>query len=258
MTPYYADDSVQRPKSARDFGYNGSAPAGAGNTTRRLTRTLDLTEEGLMPKPIRSALAESNAAKTECPNGHPYDDENTYVRPGDGARLCRECSRAHGRESHRRKVASREPAPPTQPTGVRSLDRNIAAPDAAGCWRWGGYVNESGYGVARIGGKSMPAHRAVYAALRGEVPQALDLDHLCRVRDCVNPDHLEPVTRRVNVLRGVGAGAQNARKTHCEKGHLLEGDNLVPWAKYRMCRECTRANDRSKARNRRAKARAAA
>ena len=65
MKPYYADESVQRPKSARDFGYNGSAPAGAGNTTRRLTRTLDLTEEGLMPKPIRSALAESNAAKTE-------------------------------------------------------------------------------------------------------------------------------------------------------------------------------------------------
>lgn len=67
-----------------------------------------------------------------------------------------------------------------------------------------------------------------------------------------------PKSARVNVLRGVGAGAQNARKTHCEKGHLLEGDNLVPWAKYRMCRECTRANDRSKARNRRAKARAAA
>ena len=70
------------------------------------------------------------AAKTECPSGHPYDEGNTYVRPSDGARLCRECTRARGREAYRRRMASRKQAPPTQPTGVRALDRNIGAADA--------------------------------------------------------------------------------------------------------------------------------
>ena len=256
--PYYQDDWVRNPKSEPALRYNESSPGGWWNTRRSLTHSLDLTKEGLMPNSIRSALAESNAAKTACPSGHPYDEGNTYVRPSDGARLCRECTRARGREAYRRRMASRKQAPPTQPTGVRALDRNIGAADASGCWRWGGYVSESGYGVARVDGKSKPAHRAVHVALVGTIPQGLDLDHLCRVRDCVNPDHLEPVTRRVNVLRGVGAGAQNARKTHCIKGHPLDGDNLVSWARNRLCRECYRERDRIKARARRARARAAA
>ena len=95
--PYYSDESVRNPKSEPVLRYNESGPGGWWNTRRSLTHSLDLTKEGLMPNSIRSALAESNAAKTECPSGHPYDEGNTYVRPSDGARLCRECYRERDR-----------------------------------------------------------------------------------------------------------------------------------------------------------------
>lgn len=73
----------------------------------------------------------------------------------------------------------------------------------------------------------------------GPIPEGMDLDHTCRNRGCVNPEHLEPVTTQVNTLRGIGPTAENARKTHCKHGHPLEGDNLYvdPEGK-RKCRAC--------------------
>ena len=73
MKPYYSDERVRNPKSEPVLRYNESSPGGWWNTRRSLTRSLDLTKEGLMPNSIRSTLAESNAAKTECPSGHPHD-----------------------------------------------------------------------------------------------------------------------------------------------------------------------------------------
>lgn len=70
--------------------------------------------------------------------------------------------------------------------------------DENGCWIWKGYVAKHGYGYQG----RVPAHRAVYIEHRGVIPPGLDLDHLCRVRACVNPDHLEPVTRAENLRRG--------------------------------------------------------
>lgn len=71
-----------------------------------------------------------------------------------------------------------------------------------GCWNFTGSVSKDGYGRRSFDGKMTTAHRSVYEQLRGPIPDGLDLDHLCRNRRCVNPDHLEPVTRRVNVMRG--------------------------------------------------------
>ena len=114
-----------------------------------------------------------------------------------------------------------------------------------GCWQWLGGKQENGYGRTTRRGSDCLAHRFVYRRLRGEIPEGLTLDHLCRNRLCVNPDHLEPVTAGENVLRGVGPCAVNARKTHCHKGHPLSGDNLyVKPNGRRRCRICSRENAR--------------
>lgn len=83
-------------------------------------------------------------------------------------------------------------------------DRGFTSP----CWIWQGYVNKNGYAKAtRSDGRMGLAHRVVYAEVRGPIPAGLDLDHLCRVRACVNPEHLEPVTRSENLRRGYAARA---------------------------------------------------
>ena len=88
------------------------------------------------------------------------------------------------------------------------------------------------------------AHRVAYEALIGPIPKGLCLDHLCRVRYCVNPAHLEPVTVRENVLRGISPPAVNARKRLCKNGHALSGRNLYLKTRYgwpgRECRTCKR------------------
>ena len=91
------------------------------------------------------------------------------------------------------------------------------------------------------GERSTMAHRVVYQLLAGPIPEALDLDHLCKVGHCVNPAHLEPVTHGDNVLRGLGPSAENKRSRTCRRGHLLAGDNLIVQKDgHRNCRECLR------------------
>lgn len=114
--------------------------------------------------------------------------------------------------------------------------------DDDGCWVWTGSTINSGYGQLRhrqVG--SSLVHRIAYENLVGPVGPGLVLDHLCRVRRCCNPDHLEPVTQQQNLLRGVGT---NAAKTHCNKGHEYSPDNTYvgkrprTGAPYRICRTC--------------------
>ena len=115
-----------------------------------------------------------------------------------------------------------------------------------GCWLWTRTLNR-GYGSFRSGaGKTTTAHRASYQMLKGAIPDGLQLDHLCRVRNCVNPDHLEPVTLKENVLRGVGITAENKSKTHCVRGHALEGFNLQWAGTQRRCRTCGNDNQRNR------------
>lgn len=110
------------------------------------------------------------------------------------------------------------------------------------CWLWTAQVSWRGYGRFRVldGPRgTMMAHRFSYQLLIGPIPRGLTLDHLCREKRCVNPEHLEVVTLRENILRGNSLPAINARKTHCKRGHCLSGKNVViTTAGYRNCREC--------------------
>jgi len=119
-----------------------------------------------------------------------------------------------------------------------------------GCWRWTGAKNQ-GYGAFHATpNRTIPAHRYAYELLRGPIPPGLTIDHLCRVRDCVNPDHMEPVSRGENVLRGESLPAQNKRRDCCKNGHLLTGTNVKIEISHdrtsRRCLVCRRARDRER------------
>jgi hypothetical protein len=114
--------------------------------------------------------------------------------------------------------------------------------DENGCWLWTGGIAPHGYGIFWFEGKSVSAHRWSWERANGPVPDGLELDHLCRVRHCVNPEHLEPVTRAENHRRGLSDAAARARqqaKTHCPQGHPYSGDNLIKRpGDRRGCRTC--------------------
>lgn len=122
------------------------------------------------------------------------------------------------------------------------------------CWNWIGSKTFDGYGRFWSKNETILAHRFIYKIKKGKIPKGLTLDHLCRNPSCVNPDHLEPVTQQENVLRGIGITAQNAKKTHCKRGHKLKGDNLyIKPNKDRICRICKnneQKNRRNQLRNR--------
>jgi HNH endonuclease len=111
------------------------------------------------------------------------------------------------------------------------------------CWLWTGTVATNGYGRAwdRERKRARPAHRYSYEMFVGPVPDGKELDHLCRNRRCVRPDHLEAVVHRENVLRGVGVTSQNAVKEFCAAGHLFDEANTYRKPNgWRNCRLCTR------------------
>lgn len=112
-----------------------------------------------------------------------------------------------------------------------------------GCWLWTGAIGKTGYAVFRYNGKAANAHRVSYTHHVGPVPEGLDLDHLCRVRHCVNPAHLEPVTRRVNLSRGIRPGRYQAAKTHCPKGHPYDAANTSMDGGSRRCLTCHRERE---------------
>lgn len=116
----------------------------------------------------------------------------------------------------------------------------------ATCWLWVGRCGPDGYGHFNHLRRQRQAHRWLWIALNGPLADDVQLDHLCRVRNCVNPDHLEPVTAQVNTLRGIGPSAENARKTHCKRGHEFSPENTYVYHSRRHCRTCRRIADQAR------------
>jgi len=169
--------------------------------------------------------------KTHCKHGHPLEGDNVYVRPNSTIRECVACRKA----SARKRVKGRDPrADETRFFGYVA--------QAGDCWAFA-QLSPDGYGRFWFAGKQVRAHRWAFEFMVGSIPDGLVLDHLCRNRACVNPDHLEPVTQRINTLRGETLPAQNILKMLCARGHRLDGNNLRRDARgRRRCRECHRIN----------------
>lgn len=112
------------------------------------------------------------------------------------------------------------------------------------CWLWTGAISGgTGYGSCTgQDGTRSSAHRMAFTLIRGEIPAGLVLDHLCRVRACVNPDHLEPVTHRENIRRGAAPAAVSAAKGECKNGHPHDERNTyIRPSGQRDCRPCAAA-----------------
>lgn len=108
--------------------------------------------------------------------------------------------------------------------------------DESGCWFWTGTINRKGYGMFWPTANGTPAHRWSYEHYVGPIPEGLQLDHLCRVRRCVNPAHLEPVTAKENQVR---SPFDPAARTHCRQGHAFDEENTYrPPDGRRVCRAC--------------------
>lgn len=130
-----------------------------------------------------------------------------------------------------------------------------------GCWVWTGQLHPTGYGqfIVMSGKRGYPrrAHRIAWELLRGPLKPEDYIDHLCRNRACVNPDHLQPVTNRENIRRGIAPSAINGRKTHCDYSHEFTPENTYVPPKRpttRECRICIRRRDQEKRERKRAAA----
>lgn len=107
------------------------------------------------------------------------------------------------------------------------------------CWQWIGGKHQNGYGVFYVKNKQILAHRWSYEHFKEPIPENLVIDHLCRNRACVNPEHMEIVTTRENAIRGIGPSAINAKRTKCTHGHEFTKENTyVNPSGTRECRTC--------------------
>jgi predicted RNA-binding Zn-ribbon protein involved in translation (DUF1610 family) len=115
----------------------------------------------------------------------------------------------------------------------------LTARNENGCLIWqGGSRTKDGYGMFSVGRDNNLAHRAAYELFVGPIPDGLVIDHLCSVRDCVEVQHLEPVTQWENNARSQSISAINLRKTHCDQGHEFTPANTRTTTKGRNCRAC--------------------
>lgn len=186
---------------------NRSGPGGAGHTTRSLTLRIDCTDWRA------TAMVPNSCSLPDC----------ELPRQARGY-----CNR-HYQMWH--KHGDPHWSRPSKEQAFQSrVDRSGT------CWEWLGHVNNVGYGWT---GTEL-AHRVSYQLHKGPIAPDKFIDHLCRNRSCVNPDHLEVVTPSLNFLRGIHPNAVTARTGFCQRGHEMVGENLyiVPKTGHRRCRAC--------------------
>lgn len=136
----------------------------------------------------------------------------------------------------------------------------FTADPVTGCWLWHGAIDSHGYGQVNVylgvrdekkRSTTARAHRRSYEHHKGPIQEGLELDHLCRRRNCINPAHLEPVTTRENGLRGDTIQSRYAVRTHCNHGHEFTPENIYRDNRgYRRCRQCILQRERSTKRKR--------
>lgn len=123
--------------------------------------------------------------------------------------------------------------------GQRFLDK-IGPRANDRCWHWLGAKGSNGYGQMWVIDHKEQAHRISYWLFVGPIPAGATVDHICKVKDCVNPKHLRTMTMLENVMDG----CKNLKKTHCPKGHPYGGKNLIRYKTFRYCRTCKNVRDR--------------
>jgi hypothetical protein len=155
----------------------------------------------------------------------------------------RKVARGLCKPHYRRLMKHGDPLAPKQPPkrqdAYERFLENVTKTE--GCWLWTGGLWETGYGRFWFDGRTVLAHRWSYEHHTGPIPKGRHLDHLCRVRECVRPDHLEPVTARENLMRGETAAARNAAKTECPYGHPYDEANT--YRDKRGRRSCIKCRD---------------
>ncbi|WP_205484689.1 HNH endonuclease signature motif containing protein [Arthrobacter sp. Alg241-R88] len=152
------------------------------------------------------------------------------------------------------------PRKPAEPVADR-IKRRVTIDPETGCWLWQGAIaTATGYGRmainnGRFGGERVMTHRMSYETFVGPIPAGMVIDHLCRVRSCCNPDHLEPVTQAENLRRGEGVPSNAFREaTHCIHGHEFTPENTYRTDKGRYCRACRRRRNQESAARKKARA----
>lgn len=136
----------------------------------------------------------------------------------------------------------------TSPVFDRLVPKIEVGSEPGCCWEWTA-ARSRGYGLLRTKGRTTLAHRLVYEEVVGPIPEGLQIDHLCRNRSCVNPDHLELVSQAENLARGISPPALNAHKAMCPKGHPYDEVNTATIPSrpgWRYCRACNRLNQRKR------------
>lgn len=164
-----------------------------------------------------------------------------------------ENSSRFARRHHEREHS--ENAYPVEAMNIQRFWQKVNPASALECWIWNANMHYKGYGLFGRDGKTLKAHRFSYETMIGPIPDGLVLDHLCRVRSCVNPYHLDPVTSGVNTRRGL-CNSTRPLKTHCPHGHEYSEGNIYlevakDGGKVRHCRACrhravTESNARQK------------
>jgi hypothetical protein len=186
-----------------------------------------------------------------CGDNKPTSEYYPLRHTSDGLNWrCIRCQNAYNREYNLKRTLAKCAPEVLQALRAAPISRlrkvAVKIQVTESCWLWTGSCHpDTGYGRIWFDRHDdRLAHRVIYEWVKGPIPEGLTIDHLCRVRRCVNPAHLEAVTNVENVMRGESPWAQNARKTHCHRGHPFNPENTWLNKGMRHCRECARQRKR--------------